>query len=106
MTSQAPNPGRCRRLKRLLILLGLAVGLWLLSSYAVAYRLTRRPHPPGEEPVPALSWGHIQPFRLATSDGEELGAWFFEGRADRPLVLLLHGNRGQRRDCLEQARLL
>jgi len=88
------------------MLLGALVGLWLLSSFAVAYWLTSRSQAPHEEPVPVLSQGHIQPFRLVTSDGEDLGAWFLDGRADRPLILLLHGNGGHRRSCLKQAELL
>jgi pimeloyl-ACP methyl ester carboxylesterase len=95
-----------KRLKKLFRLLCLAVGLWLLSSLAVAYWLTRRPHPIFEEPVPAISWGNVQPLRLTTGDGEELGAWSIAGQPDRPVVLLLHGYRGCRRDCLAQAELL
>jgi fermentation-respiration switch protein FrsA (DUF1100 family) len=82
------------------------VALWLLGSYAVAYYGTRRPHPLCAEREPALSWGKIESFRLATADGQNLGAWFIDGRADRPAVLLLHGNHGQRGDCLKQGEML
>jgi alpha-beta hydrolase superfamily lysophospholipase len=101
-----PAPRRRSLLRRLLFLAGLAVGLWLLSSYAVAYRLTRRPRPAFEEPAPAVTWGTVQSLRLTTADGEQLGAWFIDGRADRPAVLLLHGHGGCRCNGLKQAELL
>ena len=81
------------------------VALWLLASYAVAYRLTRRPQPPRPEPAPALAWGTPESLRLRTRDGEEVGAWFIDGRPDRPPVLLLHGNGACRTTCLPQAEL-
>lgn len=89
----------------LLALGAVAVVLWLLASYAAAYRLTRRADPPQPEPAPALTWGRIAPFRLATADGQELGAWFIDGRPDRPLVLFLHGNGSRRSACLAEAEL-
>jgi pimeloyl-ACP methyl ester carboxylesterase len=92
--------------KRLCFLFGFGVVLWLLSSYAVAYKLSRRPQSIFPEPVPALSWGKVEPFQLLTSDGEELGAWFIDGRADQPLVLLLHGYGCCRTHFLGQAKLL
>ena len=96
--------------RRRVLLLGLAVALglvaaWLGSSYAVAYRLTRRARPPYEEPPPSLSWGRIQPVRLSTADGEALGAWYIEGEPKRPLVILFHGNGGSRTACLREAQL-
>lgn len=92
---------------RWLIALGtLAVALWLLASYGAAYRLTRRAAPARPEPAPALAWGRIAPFRLATADGHELGAWFIDGRPDRPLVLFLHGNGGRRSASLAEAELV
>lgn len=92
-------------MKWALALCALAVALWLLASYAAAYRLTRRAGPPRAEPAPALTWGLATPLRLTTSDGQELGAWFVDGRPDRPVVLLLHGNGGSRSACLAQAEL-
>ena len=99
-------PGRRKWLKRIAIISILAVGLWLAASYAGVYWLTRRPHAVFSEPVPEISWGKPLAFRLATGNGEELGAWFIDGRADQPLVLLLHGHRGCRGNCLPQAKLL
>lgn len=83
----------------------LVVAVWLLASYAAAYKLTRRSGPSQAEPAPALAWGHAIPFRLSTADGQELGAWFIDGRPDRPIVLLLHGNGGRRSACLAEAEL-
>lgn len=105
------KPRRRRRwLKRLLVLAVLGVVLWLGSSYAVAYRLTRRPHPLAPEPVPALPWAaDVRAFRLATTDHQDLGAWFVPGpadRPDRPAVLLLHGNGARRGACVAEAELL
>jgi alpha-beta hydrolase superfamily lysophospholipase len=80
--------------------------LWLLGSALVAYWLTRRPHAVFAEPAPRIDWGVIESLRLATADGEELGAWFIPGKPEQPLVLLLHGNRGCRHNCLKQAELL
>jgi len=81
------------------------VGAWLVTSYAAADRMTRRSGPPRPEPAPVVGWGVIEPLRLATSDGQDLGAWHIPGRPDRPPVLLLHGNGGSRSDCLREAEL-
>lgn len=94
-----------KRMKWLFALGALAVALWLVASYAAAYRLTRRVGPPQAEPAPDLTWGRIAPFRLTTADGQELGAWFIDGQPDRPLVLFLHGNGGRRSACLAEAEL-
>lgn len=98
-------PGRRKWVKRFTFYGVIVVGLWLFASYAGVYWLTRRPHAVFAEPVPEVSWGKVQAFRLATDDGEELGAWFVDGRADQPLVLLLHGYRGCRHNCLPQAKI-
>jgi uncharacterized protein len=81
----------------------LLVSLWLFASFAVAYRATRRPHRLFAEPPPAISWGEIQSVRLPTEDGEELGGWFVMGQVEKPAVVLLHGHRGCRGNCLSQA---
>jgi pimeloyl-ACP methyl ester carboxylesterase len=78
----------------------LLVVLWLLISLLFVYSLTRRPHAPFAEPAPTVSWGTFEEHRLRTSDGETLGAWLLHGPADGPSVLILHGNRGCRRDGL------
>ena len=97
---------RRKRLRTLVSLVFLAIFLWLLSSYGVAYWGTRRSRPPFHEPIPAITWGKIESFRITTDDREELGAWFIDGNADRPVILLLHGNGGRRHDCLKQAEFL
>jgi hypothetical protein len=89
----------------MLIAVGLAIALWLLSSYAVAYRLTRRLHAIHPEPTPSITWGTIEPLRLATSDGEEIGAWYVDSKPNEPVVLLLHGHGGCRGNCLGRAEL-
>jgi len=82
------------------------VALWLGLAYAAAYQLTRRAKPRADEPVPTLAWcGDVQPLRLATSDGQDLGAWFLPGQADKPILLLLHGNGKCRTDFLDQAEI-
>ena len=45
----------------------------------------------------------VRELRLKTSDGEELGGWFIDGRSDRPIVLLLHGNGASRSRSLPEA---
>jgi pimeloyl-ACP methyl ester carboxylesterase len=86
-------------------MIAVCVAAWLLASFAAVYHLTRRQRPPYPEPVPDIAWGRIAPVRLATADGQELGAWFIDGRADRPLVVLLHGNGGSRSAGLAEAEL-
>src|SRR5690606_19387304 len=80
--------------------------LWLGSSYAVAYKLTRRLRPAFDEPPPASIAARTESFRLSTRDGQELGAWFVAGDLNRPVVLLLHGNGGCRGTCLRQVEFL
>lgn len=100
------TPARRKWLRRALALAGLAVLAWLAVSFAVAHRLTRRAAPLSPEPVPAVAWGTAEPLNLNTPDGQALGAWFSAGRPDRPAVVLLHGNGGNRTATLPQAELL
>jgi alpha-beta hydrolase superfamily lysophospholipase len=94
-----------RRALRGLIVLAVLVAVWLLISAAVAYRLTRRHGPGAEELAPSVAWGKLESHRLKTDDGQELGAWFVEGRNDAPSVLVLHGHKGRRGDSLGRAAL-
>lgn len=94
-----------KKWKRLVAWTSLLAILWLLSSLLVAYQATRRPHGRHLEPVPLVVWGDLQSLRLATADGEDLGGWFSEGQPDQPVVLLLHGHRGSRGNCLGQAQI-
>jgi uncharacterized protein len=98
--------GLRRRLRRGLILAGLLVGLWLVASLIAAQRLTRRARPPFAEPTPRVAWGAVEALRIATRDGEELGAWYVEGREAAPSVLLLHGHNGSRAAWLGRAPML
>ena len=104
MTAHRP-PRKHRWVRRTLFGLSLSIALWLLISYAVAYRFTRRLHAIHPEPVPAITWGKIESFRLSTPDGENLGAWYVDGKATEPVVLLLHGHGGNRGNCLRRGEL-
>ena len=101
----APKRSWRWRLARMLVLGVFAVAVWLTASFFAVRQLTRRVEPVRAEPVPAVALGEITAFRLATGDAHELGAWFFEGRPDRPLVLILHGNGASRSMCLPEAAL-
>ena len=95
-----------RSFKLWLLPLGVFLALWLVVSVAVVYRLTRRPQPPFAEPVPAADWGKVEPHRLTTSDGQEIGAWLVLGSAGAPAVLLVHGIGASRSACLSRAKML
>ena len=84
-------------------LVGVAVVLWVGASYTVAYKLTHRHRDRYPEPTPTVAWGTPDPLRLTAADGLECGAWFAASRADKPPVVLLHGNGGDRSQCLAQA---
>ena len=113
MMSEARTPGkspssiRRRRAGRWLLLCSsLVLAMWLVASWGVAYHLTHRRSPPFAEPTPAVAWGTFESHRFPTRDGHEIGAWYAQGREDSPSVLLLHGHKGSRGDCLGRAALL
>ena len=91
---------------RSLRIVGSLLAIWLVVSWAVAYRLTHRIGRPFAEPVPVVAWGHFESHRFSTDDGQEIGAWYAQGRDDAPSVLLIHGNKGHRAHCLGRAELL
>jgi alpha-beta hydrolase superfamily lysophospholipase len=96
-----------RRPVRRLVVTGTAMCvLWLSASSVVAYKLTHRRGARAEEVAPSPSWGRLEAHRLNTRDGEEIGAWFLEGRPDAASVLVLHGHKGQRGHSLGRAELL
>src|SRR5262245_35835074 len=100
-------PTRRRRwLRRSLVGFGLLAALWLMASFVVGWKLTRRARPIAEEPLPPALEGRAEVVRLTSRDGEHLGAWFLPGRPGSPVVLVLHGNGRSRSDCLVQATLL
>ena len=92
-----------RRRVRCLVGITIVLLAWLAVSSAIAFRLTRRPRAWFPESAPHVSWGPIQDHRLRTRDGQDIGAWFIEGREDdgAPQVLLLHGNKGSRANSLK-----
>src|SRR5690349_3511417 len=87
--------GRRRRmLRRFAILFIVGVVLWLVSSALVTWKLSHRLRAPFKEPAPAIV--SIQETRLTTLDGEHLGAWWIEGKPDRPAIVAVHGIRASR----------
>jgi uncharacterized protein len=84
----------------------LLVALWLLASYIVVYKFTRRARPMFDEPPPSAIAETIEPLRLTAIEGEQIGAWFIAGKSDCPVVLILHGNGASRTACLRQAELV
>jgi pimeloyl-ACP methyl ester carboxylesterase len=95
-----------RRLKRgLWLAAGLAV-VWFVASLWVAHHFTSRRRPVFTEPLPRIEWAAVENHRLATRDGQDVGAWYFPGAEDLPAVVLLHENGGCRSASLEQAHRL
>jgi alpha-beta hydrolase superfamily lysophospholipase len=94
-----------RGVKPAVVVIVAFVLLWLLASFVVAYRLTRRPQALFAEPAPVVADWRIEAPRLRTIDGEDIGCWFVEGPEDGPSVVLLHGNGHSRSDSLPVAEL-
>ncbi len=93
-------------MRRLIVAWAILSAAWLLVSSAVAYRLTHRLEARIDEPAPSPAWGRLESHRIATRDGEEIGAWFVDGRDDAPSVLVLHGHKGKRGHSLGRAEIL
>ena len=74
-----------------MLALAVLLAFWLSSSFAVAYRLTRRPQPRFAEPEPTVDWGQVEPHCLQTTDGQKIGAWLVDISGDALVVLLIHG---------------
>jgi alpha-beta hydrolase superfamily lysophospholipase len=100
------GPRLRRWLKRTATAAVVLVLIWLAVSFGVAYKLTRRPHAPFAEPPPSVAWATIEPVRLRTSDGLELGAWYMPGRPDSPSAVLMHGYRSRRSESMPLAAIL
>lgn len=95
-----------RRFWRLTALVALILFLvWLASAFVVTWKLTHRTAPRHPEHTPVIEWGALRELRVATADGEDLGAWWIEAREPRAAALLLHGNDGARGDSLSAARV-
>jgi alpha-beta hydrolase superfamily lysophospholipase len=103
---RVPGLLRRRAVRRLIVAWAVLCAAWLLISMAVAYRLTHRLEARIDETAPSLAWGRLESRRIATRDGEEIGAWFVDGRADAPGVVVLHGHKGKRGNSLGRAELL
>jgi alpha-beta hydrolase superfamily lysophospholipase len=95
-----------RPVRRLVVSWTILCVAWLAISSLVAYKLTHRLGARAEEVAPRPAWGRLQTHRLATRDGQEVGAWFVDGRGDAPSVLVLHGHKGRRWNSLGRAELL
>jgi alpha-beta hydrolase superfamily lysophospholipase len=95
-----------RLVRRLVVSWTILCLIWLALSSLVAYRLTHRLEARAEEVAPSPAWGPLESHRLKTRDGEEVGAWFVDGRGDAPSVLLLHGHKSRRWSSLGRAELL
>ena len=100
-----PTPPRRWRKRLVTYAIGIFVA-WLAGSFVAAYTLTHRAGGPFPEPPPDGQGARFTSFRLDTSDGLQLGAWFHEGEVDQPIVLLLHGNGGCRTQCLPEAEVV
>lgn len=107
----APPPfghdGPVPRPRSLLLALGGILALWLVASFVALALLRRRHDPLRDEPVPALWADRLEPLRLTTHDGEQLGAWFLDGaHADAASVIELHGRGAGRASRLGAAGIL
>jgi len=97
---------KLRKLRLLAIGVLAAITLWLAVSALVAWRLTRRGSEPFAEPPPEIAGAVVESLRLKTCDNEEIGGWLARGDADKPCVLLLHGNNRSRGEMLPAMRWL
>ncbi len=70
--------------------------VWLVVSYLGVRHYVKRPMPMFKEWVPKPYADSFEALRLHTRDGQEIGAWFVEGKADVPIVIILHGKGGCR----------
>jgi uncharacterized protein len=95
-----------RRMIRGSVAVAILLIVWLAICSVVTYQLTHRSRARFNEPVPNVTWGRIEEQRLLTRDGQDIGAWFVDGTENGPSVLLLHGNKGSRRNSLKQAEFL
>ena len=77
-----------------------ALFLWLGSSALVTWKSTRRSGAPVPERPPEVAWARIESLRLATCDGQELGAWLVRGDPHTGCAVLLHGYHGSRQQML------
>jgi len=86
------------------LVLVLGVLSWVASGALAAWQLTARPAEPSEERLPA--WLAAETVRLATRDGETLGAWFQPSPSGGGVAILLHGMGGSRSSLAPAAKRL
>ncbi len=97
---------RRRLVRRLVVTWAILLVVWLAISSLVAYKLTHRLSARADEVAPTPAWAKIESHRLTTKDGEDIGAWFIDGREDAASVLVIHGHKGRRGNSLSRAELL
>jgi alpha-beta hydrolase superfamily lysophospholipase len=86
-----------RSVKRAAIVLGAGLFAWSASSFVALEFLRSRAKPAFVETPPAAWAGRCEELRLASRDGESLGAWFVDAAdGEAPTVVLLHGKGGAR----------
>ncbi|HEX6884647.1 MAG TPA: alpha/beta fold hydrolase [Planctomycetota bacterium] len=97
---------RAGRIRRSLVTLVLTLGVlsWAVSGGLAAWQLTARPAEPRAERLP--TWLAAEAVRIATRDGEELGAWFQPGPQGGGVAILLHGMGGSRSSLAPAAKRL
>lgn len=101
------NVSRPRWRRRLVRATVVALVLWLAPGGVVGYMLTHRTRPAFAEPAPTGLARPVGEHRLATRDGQQIGAWFVP--PERPggtTVLLLHGKNRSRRSMTSLMRML
>ena len=49
---------------------------WLVSTAAVTWQMTRRPHEVTPEPPPRVDWASIENVSILTADGLRIGGWY------------------------------
>lgn len=94
-----------RVVRRVVVTTTILVVVWLGISALVVYKLTHRLSARADEIAPTPAWGRLESHRLKTADGEDVGAWYVDGRPDAPGVLVVHGHKGKRANSLSRAEL-
>ncbi len=95
-----------RLVRRVVVTWTILFVAWLGISLLVAYKLTHRLERAGRGGHAEPGWAKLESHRLETKDGEEVGAWFIDGSAETPSVLVIHGHKGGRANSLARAELL
>lgn len=67
---------------------------WVVCTLLVTYLLTHRVFP--AKPTADPTYAIVQKVRLKTTDGEEIGSWYQDGKSGTPVVICLHGYGGER----------